>query len=99
METITKIGLAILLLLCLLPMPYGYFQIVRFTALIGFVVLAYQASENKQKGISIIFIALALLFQPIIKIALGREIWNIVDVLVAIGLLISLRQERKKQKI
>jgi len=76
-------------------MPYGYFQMVRFTALIGFLILAYSANENKQKEISIIFAVLALLFQPFFKIALGREIWNIVDVVVAIGLLISLRKEIK----
>ena len=34
------------------------------------------------------FAALALLFQPFFKVALGRVVWNIVDVIVAIGLLI-----------
>jgi hypothetical protein len=37
----------------------------------------------------IIYIGLALLFQPFIKVVLGREIWNIIDVLVGLGLLIS----------
>jgi len=31
--------------------------------------------------------ALALLFQPFYKIALGRAVWNVVDVVVAAGLL------------
>jgi hypothetical protein len=31
-----------------------------------------------------------LLFQPFFKIALGREIWNIVDVIVGLGLLASI---------
>ncbi|WP_335339821.1 DUF6804 family protein [Algoriphagus sanaruensis] len=34
--------------------------------------------------------ALAILFQPLLKISLGRDIWNIVDVVVGIGLLISI---------
>lgn len=34
-----------------------------------------------------VFGALALLFQPFVKIALGRTMWNIVDVVVAIILL------------
>jgi hypothetical protein len=38
----------------------------------------------------IVYAALALLFQPLVKITLGRTIWNIVDVIVATGLLISL---------
>ena len=94
MDKLIKISLAILLLLCLLPMPYGYYQMVRFAALIGFVILAYQANEEKQGEMTIVFIGLALLFQPFIKIALGREIWNIVDVVVAISLLISLRKTK-----
>ena len=35
----------------------------------------------------IIYVALALLFQPFIKVALGRTIWNVVDILVALGLI------------
>ena len=43
----------------------------------------------------IIYIGLALLFQPFFKIALGREIWNIVDVVVGIGLLVSVFWKKK----
>jgi hypothetical protein len=89
-ETIIKIVLAILLFLCLLDMPYGFYQFVRFVALIGFVILAYKANEENKKSEIIIYGGLALLFQPFFKIALGKEIWNIVDVIVGIGLLISI---------
>jgi hypothetical protein len=88
-STIIKLILAILLLLCLAPMPYGYYQFVRFAALIGFAVLAYQANEEGKQTEMVIYGALALLFQPFIKIALGRELWNIVDVIVGIGLVVS----------
>ena len=40
-----------------------------------------------QVGLAFTFGALALLFQPFFKIALGRTVWNVVDVVVAIGLL------------
>jgi hypothetical protein len=89
-EKIIKIILAILFFLCLLNLPYGYFQFVRLTSLIGFVILAYKANEKGRVAEMIIYAGLALLFQPIFKIALGREIWNIVDVVVGIGLLISI---------
>jgi hypothetical protein len=39
---------------------------------------------------------LAVLFQPFIKISLGRELWNIVDVSVAVALLISLFLRKDK---
>jgi hypothetical protein len=88
-----KITLSLLLFLCLLPMPYGYFQFVRFAAMVGFGYLAFQSkNENNDQGFWI-YGALALLFQPFFKIAVGREIWNIVDVIVGIGLLISLRKK------
>ena len=71
-------------------MPYGYFQLVRFVALVGFVILAYKANEQGHKIEAIIYVCLAILFQPLIKIALGREIWNVVDVIVGVGLIISI---------
>lgn len=55
LQTAIKIVLTILFLLCLLDMPYGYFQIVRFVGLIGFGILAFQSNENKQKELTIIF--------------------------------------------
>lgn len=76
--------------ICLLDMPYGFYQFVRFIALLGFGILAYQASQQKMQTEMIIYASLALLFQPFVKIALGREIWNIVDVIVGIGLIVNL---------
>lgn len=36
--------------------------------------------------LAITFASLAVLFQPFIKIALGRTMWNIIDVVVAVVL-------------
>jgi hypothetical protein len=76
-------------------LPYGFYQFVRLAGLIGFVYLAYQANQNRQPQLVILYVCLAILFQPFIKISLGRTIWNIVDVVVAIGLLLSLRGNKK----
>lgn len=95
MERTIKILLAILFFLCLADMPYGYYQFVRFVGLIGFVILAYQAYEQGRQTEMIIYGGLAVLFQPFLKIALGREIWNIVDVIVGIGLLVSVLIKNK----
>jgi hypothetical protein len=90
MERTIKILLAILFFLCLADMPYGFYQFVRFVGLIGFAILAYQANEQGRQTVMIIYGGLALLFQPFFKIALGREIWNIVDVIVGVGLIVSI---------
>lgn len=93
-----KILLSILLFLCLANMPYGYYQFVRFTAMVGFVYLAYSANKQSNKNEVFVYIGLAILFQPFLKIALGRTIWNIVDVLVGVGLLLSLALPKKDKK-
>ena len=83
-----EIILAVLLLLCLAPMPYGYYQFVRFVAMVVFAVMAYRYYEEKKNQWAIVFGALALLFQPFIKVALGKAMWNVVDVVVAIALIL-----------
>ena len=92
-----KIILAILFFVCLLEMPYGYFQIVRLIALIGFAILAFKENQSNRHTEMLVYIGLAMLFQPIIKISLGREVWNIVDVVVGIGLIGSLFLNRQSK--
>lgn len=94
-----KICLASLMFLCLLDMPYGFYQLVRFMALVGFGILAFTANEKNNNTELMIYGALALLFQPFIKIALGREIWNIIDLIVGIGLIASLFINRSKKHL
>jgi hypothetical protein len=98
MNNAIKTILAILFFLCLADMPYGYYQFVRFVGLIGFAVLSYQANQNGRQTEMIIYGGLALLFQPFLKIALGREMWNIVDVIVGIGLIISIFMKPKEKQ-
>ena len=80
-------------------MPYGYYQFVWFAAMIGFGILAFQSVESENKTVMIVYGALALLFQPFFKIALGRELWNVVDVIVGIGLIVSLFINEKSGKV
>lgn len=86
--------LAGMLLLCLAPMTYGYYQFVRFVSMVVFAVMAYQYYVKKQMEWAVVFGALALLFQPFVKIALGRTMWNIVDVVVAIMLIVFWYKEK-----
>lgn len=89
--------LAALLMLCLAPMPYGYYQLVRFIALVLFAVFAYNTWRQEQRPLAVVLGALALLFQPFVKVALGRAVWNIVDVIVALGMITLWRLERNKR--
>lgn len=93
---IFKSILAILLLLCLLDLPYGYYQLVRILAMMTFSYLAFTTYKND--GINFYFVTflfLAILFQPLIKISLGRLIWNVVDIIAAIFLLYTVFLDKK----
>ena len=83
-------GVAAVLLLCLFDMPYGFYTFVRFAATAAFCYFAFKAHEAGNAGRMILFIALAVLFQPFIKIPLGRVIWNIADVIIAVYLIVLL---------
>ncbi|MBP5422279.1 MAG: hypothetical protein J6Y78_07560 [Paludibacteraceae bacterium] len=87
MNSLLKLITAVLLLLCLADMPYGFYQLVRFAATCIFAYLSLAYFKSKKEGLGFVFAALALLFQPFFKIALGRVIWNFVDVVVAVGLI------------
>ncbi len=79
-------------------MPYGFYQLFKYIALVGFAILAYYQYERKNIPLVILFAALALLFQPIVKVPMGRQSWVMVDVLVSVGLLISVDVQTRMKK-
>lgn len=90
-------ALAIALLLCLAPMPYGYYTLIRYVSAIVFAIMGYQYWEQNNKQLAIIWIALAGLFQPILKIGLDRLTWNLIDVIIAIWLFIIIWKDKEEQ--
>ena len=92
-----KIILAIALLLCIAPMPYGYYNLVRFASMIVFGILAYLAQKDEKTHYLIIYAALAILFQPFFKIALGRDLWHIIDISSAILLIVQIIKQKLKK--
>lgn len=94
---IFKVVIAVALLLCLLPLPYGYYELVRLGGMVCFGVLAFYSYQQKREDWTVAYAALAVLFQPFCKIALGREMWNVVDVAIAGLLLWTVWKERNKR--
>ena len=56
--------------------------------MVPFAAMAYGYWQNEKKPFAVTFGALTLLFQPFAKIVLWREMWNVADVIVAIGLFV-----------
>ncbi len=98
MEKAIKIILALMLFACLLDMPYGYYQLVRFTAMGVFGYLAFGSFERQERAAGYVYALLALLFQPFFKVALGRELWNVVDVVVGVGLIVTMFMNAKQRE-
>ena len=73
-----KAILSILFLGCLLDWPYSYYEMVRFIGMIGFIWLFVLDNENPMY--KYLWLASAVLINPLFKIALGRELWNILDI-------------------
>lgn len=99
-QLLTNIGLylAVALLLCLFPMPYDYFTLVRFASMIIFACFAFSFYKEKNTLFMVIAISLAILFQPLAKITLSRVMWNIIDVIVAVALIALWWKGRKATK-
>lgn len=85
------IGVAMLLLLGALPMPYGYYTLLRLLVcgLCGY--LAYDIYIRGGKVLPWVFGFMAVLFNPLIKIHLPKEVWIFVDVVSAAVLVATLK--------
>ena len=90
-----KLLLIVLFILCLFDWQYGFYQFVRFFGMIGFGVLAYSEYE-KNSNLFLVWISSMILINPFFKIALGREIWNIVDIVWVIILIYSILKRKTK---
>ena len=99
-----KVTLIIALILCLIDMPYWYYQLIRIFGTIGFAYLAYNDYKNLIKITPYVFGIAAILLNPIAKISFGREMWNVIDVILAVLTLLSivftkrLQQDDKNKK-
>ena len=87
-----------LLFLGAVPLPYGYYMLLRIAACGLFIWAAVITYEKQSLYLPWVFGLLALLFNPIIKIHLPKELWAAIDVASAIFILVVrknlLRPER-----
>jgi hypothetical protein len=70
---------AVLLLLALLPLPYGFYTLLRLVVTICAVVIAYYHWQSGGKGVAFAMGFIALLFNPLTPVYLTREIWAPID--------------------
>ncbi len=87
------------LLLAVLPMPYGYYQLLRIGACLAFAALAYDAHSKGRPAYYWLWLCgLALLYNPILRIHFERETWAILNILAAAALAADLVYRRRTQE-
>lgn len=68
--------------------PYGYYVLMRWVICGLFAFLAFQAlKQNRKEWFWILGISAAI-YNPFIRIHLGREIWSVVNI-VTVGIVVT----------
>ena len=83
-----KVLIAVLLVGCLFNVPYGYFQFIRIAGCVGFAYLAFNEFNLERNILGILCFVCAILLNPVFKIHFTRKLWNQIDIIIAVLLLI-----------
>ncbi len=79
-------------------MPYGYYTFLRISVVaLGLVWLVKFIDEGRDY-LKYITIGVILLFQPIFKISLGRDVWSVINLFLAISLVALVVKRVRKKK-
>ena len=92
---ISRIFLIVSIFLGILNQPYSYYEFLRPFVFIISIILTIQAFRKDNKtGFEYLYLALTILFNPILPIYLSKEVWVIIDVIIIIALGISLALDK-----
>jgi hypothetical protein len=70
--------------------PYGYYILLRIVCCACFAYLAIRAGEFSQTGWAWIFSVFAIIYNPIFRVHLTRNIWAGINVITIIFIVISI---------
>lgn len=80
------------LIVALFPIrAYGFYVLLKFVICGGCAFLAVNAREEGRKNMLWFLGGLAVLYNPIIRFPLGREIWTAVNIVTILGLVVNLK--------
>ncbi|MGD9152159.1 MAG: hypothetical protein PVG30_00665 [Gammaproteobacteria bacterium] len=71
----------IILTISFFPVPFGIYALIRLIVTVAAVYLTYldYKKNGKITGYFVVFVVIALLFNPVIKIYFSRALWHIFD--------------------
>lgn len=70
--------------------PYGYYILLRWVCCAGFAYLAIQALAQEKHDWVWVFGVIAVLYNPIIRVHLTREIWSVANVATIVVAVVSI---------
>ena len=80
------VGPLLILLLAATPLPYGFYTFIRLVVCLASIAWAFSRLENDQTDLlGWSFVALALLYNPIFRVHLGRETWVPINLISALA--------------
>ena len=86
---------SILLGIALLPLPYGYYQFLRI-AVFSISIWALVESHNKNTQLPIGLFFTAIIYNPIFKISLDREIWSAINIITIVYFVYLIMKQKDK---
>jgi hypothetical protein len=92
-----KLGIltVLMLVVALAPMPYGYYGLLRVIACCFFILKCIRLRWQTAQFPFIASLALALIYNPIMHLPLGRGLWIFVN-LITIGIITKLLLQNEK---
>ncbi len=71
--------------------PYGYYIFLRWITCIASILVAFQAFEKNINWAKVVFIIVAILFNPLAPIYLSRNTWIPIDIITAILFIFAIK--------
>ena len=90
---------AFMLFLAIAKLPYGYYTLLRWIVTINALFSVWVAYNSEDTFWVFLMGGIAILFNPIIPVYLTKEIWVIIDVIVAILFLVSIFKIKTKREL
>ncbi len=95
---VAKVAAIVLLLLAMGKLPYGFYVVLRWVVCGVCAYSVISAMNAERKGWAWVLGIIALLFNPLLPVRLGRETWPLVDLAAAALIAVSIFTVDRRRK-
>jgi hypothetical protein len=84
-DSVIKLAIIVILMIAAsTKLEYGFYVLLRWLVMTASVYFIYKSYKKKQIGFVILFVVIAILFNPFDKIWFHRATWQLIDYFIAI---------------